>query len=363
MRSHDQERLPLDVPFLPDETYLAFLAAQGERILSMHVPLHASQVPDARPFTLALEPQRLAELLALCPGPAKYALINSRFHAPEAYFDAGFLDALASALQTLLHAGQLQGLVYSDHYLLQALSDAHPELCSKLEAVPSVNLMLDSLPKALWHMDYVAGTRFRPPGKLNLDRGLNRRLAELEKLSSDLRQRLPGVRLVLLANEGCLPHCPYKPAHDAHLALAHIQGMGPGQLTANRQQGCTRLFASRPELFFAAPFIRPEDQTAYARVADALKVCGRSRGAKTMQRIVDAYVAGRFEGNLLWLNDTQECLAQAFHVANEELPREFLLQVGDCALDCAGCGVCKRLAQEHVRRLAPMVAPMASEDA
>jgi len=357
----ENDLLPLDVPFLPHEEYLQFLAGHGERIHSLHVPLHLPGVPDARPASIAVEPRRLARLLALCPDVRKYALVNSRFHAPEAYTDPAFLDSLAGALETLLEAGQLQGLVYSDHYLLQALSDARPELCSRLEAVPSVNCMIDSLPKALWHVEYIAGTRFSPPGKLNLDRSLNRRLGALERLSGDLRQRLPGVRLALLANEGCLPHCPYKPAHDAHLALAHLQGQSAQQLSVNRLRGCTRLFASKPELFIAAPFIRPEDQAGYARVADILKVCGRSRGAATMQRIVAAYIEGRFQGNLLWLNDTQECLTQTFHLANEGLPQDFLLQVGDCNLDCSACGACRKLAREHVQRLAPTLPSMASD--
>lgn len=359
-RPRENTGMPLDVPFLPDAGYLSYLNSRAGRIRFLHVALFLPQVPDARPATLELEPGHLAELLALCPGPTKYGLVNSRFHAPESYANQQFLAPLLTALDTLLQAGQLQGIVYSDHYLLQALSDASPEICGQLEAVPSVNCMLDTLPKALWHLDYIAGTRFRSPTKLNLDRGLNRRLSALEKIGTALRERLPGIKLTLLANEGCLPHCPYKSAHDAHMALARLQGLDAAHMAVHRLTGCTRLFAQRPELFFAAPFIRPEDQSAYARVADVLKICGRSRGAATMGAIVRAYVEERFAGNLLWLNDTQECLSHVFHVANEELPHDFLSRVGECDMDCQACGACKNLARQHVQRLAPTLEPMAS---
>ncbi len=358
----DTTLLPLDVPFLPNEEYLDFLSAHTDRIHSMYVPLHLPQVPDARPADVFLEPRRLAQLLARCPVPRKNALVNSRFHLPEAYSDKGFMDALAGALRILLDAGQISGLVYSDHYLLQALSDAHPDLCPHLSALPSVNCLLDTLPKILWHLEYIATTRFRPPNKINLDRGLNRRLPALERLSVELRQHQPNLAITLLANEGCLPYCPYRGAHESHLALAHQHGLGAAQMSANRTRGCTRLFADKPELLLASPFIRPEDQSGYSRVADVLKICGRSRGPKAMRAIMEAYLAGRYRGNLLWLNDTQECLANVFYIANHELPQDFLLRVGNCDFDCSSCGQCRFLVSAHLERLSPQLRPMTTEN-
>lgn len=354
--------LPLDVPFLPDAAYLEFLAAHQARLLALHVPLFLPQVPDARPRELTLTPRRLAELLALCPGPRKYALINSRFHAPEAYGAPEFLGPLLAALETLLEAGQLTGLIYCDHYLLQALSDAAPGLCGALEAVPGVNCGLDNPGKIFWHLEYIAQTRFRQPRKLNLDRELNRRLPELERLGQTLRERLSELQLVLLANEGCLPHCPFKQAHDAHLALSGLQGLAAPQLSLNRERGCTRLFFEKPELLFTAPFIRPEDQRAYAPLVDGIKVCGRSRGPEVMRALVTAYLEERFAGNLLWLNDSQEGLSGRLYVDNTALPPNFLALVGDCTLDCRACGSCRELAQRHVQRLAPHLPDMASRE-
>lgn len=40
----------------------------------------------------------------------------------------------------------------------------------------------------------------------------------LERVVDMCRRHFPDLRLGLLVNEGCLPDCPFKPAHDAHIA-------------------------------------------------------------------------------------------------------------------------------------------------
>lgn len=346
----------LDLPFIPDAGYLRFVAAQGARVHSMHVPMHLPEVADARPPGQEVDTDHLVELLGLVPsspGPRKHALLNGRFHAPEAYVDKSFLQGLAARLQILLEAGQLHGIIYDDHYLLRALADFAPDLCAELEAIPSVNCRLDSLPRVLWHVRYARAAGFRPPGQIVPDRELNRRLPELEALVAAVRGKFPDLQIILLANEGCLPQCPFKTAHGGHMALGHIRGLSPAHIGANRNIGCSRLFAERPELLFGAPFIRPEDQGAYAHVANAFKVCGRTRGAQVMERIARSYLEERYAGNLLWLLDTQECLAPALYVANEELPDDFLSRLSRCDGDCEDCGQCCLLAARHVRRQSP----------
>jgi collagenase-like PrtC family protease len=353
--------LPLDLPFIPDAAYMAFLAGLKNRVHSLHVPLHLAGVADARPPAPAQDQPRIIGLLAPLAkaGVQCFGLLNSRFHAPTLYGDSAFLHALGERLQALADAGVLHGIIYVDHYLLLALAEAFPDLCARLQAVPSVNCQLDSLDKVLRHLGYIARTPFALPGKVVLDRGLNRRLRQLEVLRDQLRLHVPELKVALLANEGCLDHCPFRQAHAGHMALAHLpgHGYGPGHMTANRNLGCTRLFAQRPELLIAAPFIRPEDQRHYAGLADVIKLCGRSRGAQTMRCIIAAYVQGRYEGNLLWLNDSQEPLAHLLFLANDKLPDNFLELVGDCQADCEDCGVCRIMARRCIGEQPPGIAP------
>ncbi len=81
-------------------------------------------------------------------GVSKYVLMNTRLHAPDKYFSSKSVTATATLLARLADEADIHGLIFSDAYYLQALSDAHPELATKLEAVPSVNTIIDSTDRA-----------------------------------------------------------------------------------------------------------------------------------------------------------------------------------------------------------------------
>ncbi len=343
----------LEVPLIPDEGYVRFLAEHRERLHGVHFSLHSALAADGRPPAPPCDPRRLAELLALLPGVPKYALLNSRFNEPEAYLDARRLHQLADLLDILRRDAELSGVVYVDQYLLQALSDARPDTCAELEAVPSVNAMLDSAPRALRRLRYIQGTAFRPPSKLVLDRSLNRDLPALAETSAALRAQLPDVDLVLLANEGCLPDCPFKPAHDSLISLSALPGGTRSVFGANARLGCGRQYATDPALILQSPFIRPEDAAAYAPHADALKLCGRTLPPGALTRIVRAYLDGRFDGNLLEILDSMEFLAPTLHLDNAALPADFQATVSACGHACHACSYCPALAARHIRRKHP----------
>ncbi len=363
------ELLPLDVPFLPDPDYLRKIRNLGDRVAVVYTSLFDPRASDARPphhharnpaeeTAPLMTPAELAAQLLSLPGSRKYVLVNSAFQGPGAYEDAS-LERILAPLRTLLAAGALDGLVYSDGYLLAALGAADPALAMQLEAIPSVNCRLDTADKIYAQLDFINACGFAPPSRVVLDRALNRRLSDLRRLAARLRQSHPRLALSLLANEGCLYQCPFKTAHDAHLAYAraHPQATGRG-FTLNANQGCQRLFHDEPGRMLASPFIRPEDQRYYHGVADSLKLCGRSRGPRVMGRILDAYAQGRFPGNLLTLLDSQEALAETLHLPNEALPARFHQIVSGCDKHCATCGWCEETAWEILQQRAPRLSPM-----
>ena len=55
-----------------------------------------------------------------------------------------------------------------------------------------------------------------------------------------------------------------------------------------------------------------------------VKLCGRTLGVEFLQRVIDAYLARLFVGNLLALTDSMDWLANQLYVANEQLPADFL---------------------------------------
>lgn len=344
-----QRPLDLHLPLLPDQDYVALLQLFGARVHSVYASLHILAISDARPCGAPLPENMLFAMVQASPAPV-YLLLNSRFHSPEAYVASG-CARLAALLDSVLAAGTVAGVVYADAILLTALARHAPSLARALEAVPSVNCGLDSWDKARQHLEMAESLGFRLPGILVPDRALNRNPARLAEFRRAMRVELPGAALHLLANEGCLWQCPYKPAHDALMACARCAGhTGDGVFKTLQDAACLRRYWDEPWRVLASPFIRPEDLPLLAGVADGVKLGGRSRGARAMQMVIRAYVAGRYEGNLLELLDTAEALAGCLHLSNHRLPGDFHAAVSACDKDCARCGWCRKIADNTIRR-------------
>ncbi|MEF2229929.1 MAG: hypothetical protein V3571_03290 [Pseudodesulfovibrio sp.] len=335
--------LPLELPLTPDPAWADFLAARRDALDAVHLGLGHPALADARQ---RIAPPDLAAAHAAIDrvaGTDVFVLMNSRLHDPAKYASAPALNTAADLLDALGEHPNVRGLVFADPYFLQALSDARPATAARYEAVPSVNAGLDSAPKALALLALIDTTAFRPPSRLVLDRALNRDMDRLAQTSARLRAARPGLKLLLMANEGCLLHCPYKPAHDAHVSLV-TEGMAPDRTFAtNRDLGCVRRFLADPGAVLASPFIRPEDAGRYAGLADGLKLCGRNRGTPFLRRAAGAYLAGSYPGNLLDLLDTLGDLAGHLRVPGDALPPDFAARVEACGKDCRACGWCGAL--------------------
>jgi hypothetical protein len=330
----------LDAPFIPDPDYAAFLAERRGRLHSVYFSLYAEGVPDGRHRFQNLGVRRLADLLKGVEGPKKYGLLNSRFHSPAFYADPGGLSAVLDVMGALLADGVLDGIVYADHYLLNALSGVSPETAAALEAVPSVNFLPETFDGVYVLMESIGETRFKPPGKLTLDRSINRRMGDLAALSGRIRSEWPDLKISLLANEGCLYRCPFKLTHDAHIGMVHL-GHDLDTHRINEDLGCMAHLRENPPRLLASPFIRPEDAHLYRDHADILKICGRTLGPAFLRRVVAAYLAGSYDGNLLDLTDAMAWMADEIHVANPSIPDDFAGTVTDCAKTCGACDYCR----------------------
>jgi hypothetical protein len=340
----------LDIPFVPDAAYTAFLAEQRHAIHALYFSLFTAPALDAR---LRLGPWQWEALLECLPrlrGIPAFALLNSRFYHPGHYFDPAFLDAVLDRLKTLQAAGLLEGLVFADFYLLQALGRRDPAVARALQAVPSVNVQIDRPRKLRVCLEMIRAAGFRRPRKLILDRRLNRRPGALAEMAAAIRDRYPGTAVGLLANEGCLPDCPFKPAHDAHLALGNLALAAENTYAMNAELGCLATFRKRPELIFQSPFIRPEDVDRYDGLIAFVKLGGRTLGPAFLQTAVRAYLERRWSGNLLALMDTLEALADHLHVAGDQLPEDFFRRLTTCPAHCDECGYCHELVRRAVRR-------------
>jgi hypothetical protein len=341
--------MKLDVPFIPDPEYTDFLSTRGECLHAVHFSLYDPELSDARIRVRSVGVQVIGGLLQKLSGPKKYLLANARFQPPDRYGADGGIADLLPQLELLLSWGILDGIIFSDGYLLLALSDAAPDLARRLEAVPSVNFRMDTIQKIQTVLDMIRHSRFRMPGKIALDRDLNRNPKAVCELSSAIRRRYPKAKIELLANEGCLSRCPFRQTHEALIAAANA-GLAVDSLAMNRDMGCMRMFSRSPHRILSSPFIRPEDMPRYRKDADILKICGRTLGKDFLMRAVKAYREENYEGNLFDLLDASNWMAEKWELRNEDLPRDFLDRISACRQDCDNCPACEEMFARLGRR-------------
>jgi len=335
----------LNVPFLTEPSYIDFLTSVEEHLDTLQFSCLGPRRLDSRIRLESLDMnEQLATGLARLRKPKKYVLLNSRFYAPSLLREKDELASVVASLDAFSNQGLLDGIIYCDHYLLQRLSDEAPDLAASLEAVPGANCMLDSYAKVEARLSYIGETRFKLPSKILLDRSLNRDLDTLAQVVRRIRQKMPVLDIELLANEGCLPHCPFKLSHDAYIALANIEGNDSTYLL-NQELGCVRVLGEEPHRILQSPFIRPEDMELYLYHVDTIKLCGRTLGADFLQRTISAYLARKHEGNLLDLFDAVHWMADHLYVENSALSFDFANMLSMCDGQCTTCGFCEELFQ------------------
>ena len=339
-----------NVPFILDESYIGDLTRLGERLSAVHFSLNQPVLADARIHFQSQDLQTLIDGLQRVPTPRRYLLANGRFQSAEHYRSGGGLTPLIESLDRLMAAGVLDGIIFSDGYLLKALSKAMPRVTERLEAIPSINFMIDSFAKLASVLMMIDHSHFRPPVKITLDRSLNRRPVVLRDLAEDIRRHHAGMQIELLANEGCLNHCAFRATHEAIIAAINA-GAAMDTFKMNRDLGCVRTLSESPHRILASPFIRPEDLSRYIDVADVIKVCGRTLGSAFLRRTVAAYAAECYEGNLFDLLDAAHWMGQHWDLPNDGLPESLLDRLTACDQNCTDCTMCREMFAQHARKL------------
>lgn len=334
--------MKLSIPFVPDKKYTFFLKNNIQNIESVYFPLHSGPVLDSRKrfkkVTMDLLSQRLQSLTV-----KKYCLLNTRFIHPDLYHDTKFLNNTLDKLE-FLASHNLTGIVFSDAYFLNALSATKRDIVSVLEAVPGINCMIDSSKKAFAFFELIEQSGFKMPGKLVLDRSLNREIKQLGKVSKEIKKNYPHIKIELLANEGCIDLCPFKLAHDSQISFSNTRREPMTKdktFVTNQKLGCHAYFFKAPEKFLKSPFIRPEDINKYEKIADTIKLCGRTLGINFLCKSITSYMEESYKGNLFDLMDAGKWLSDFFCIENKKIDPDFFNLVTSCTKDCKNCNICR----------------------
>ncbi|MCI5211315.1 MAG: hypothetical protein D3910_21595 [Candidatus Electrothrix sp. ATG2] len=119
----------------------------------------------------------------------------------------------------------------------------------------------------------------------------------------------------------------------------------------NNTFGCRQLLNKQPYRLLQSPFIRPEDVDSYLSQADLILLCGRGQGVDFLKKIVSAYRAKNYNGNLLELLDSMNWLGNHLYIENSGLTFDFANMLSVCNNRCNSCGFCIELFQAIAKPL------------
>lgn len=136
--------------------------------------------------------------------------------------------------------------------------------------------------------------------RITLDIDVNRNFELLQKIRDTV-----DIDLEVLANNSCLLKCPYKYYHY------NLSGHG-SQKTEDDDRGkaymqypvmkCTLAKLLNHKEIIKSPWIRPEDAHYYTNLGiDMIKISGRQMPTGWLLEVAEAYLSGKFNGNLLKL--------------------------------------------------------------
>lgn len=171
-----------------------------------------------------------------------------------------------------------------------------------------------------------------------MQRELNRNLSEIVKLKKWCKSN--GKKLYMLANSGCLNNCSAHNFHDNLVAHEHeIKTMD----NAFDFKGICHDYLNNPDkqpsIVRDTNYVRPENIHLYETYFDAVKLATRSN--RNPVAVLEAYIAGKFTGNVMELLEPNH--AESFYpyvLENTAFPNDFAAKVMNCDKDCQACNYC-----------------------
>jgi collagenase-like PrtC family protease len=250
-------------------------------------------------------------------------------------------EALSSAFRTyvLENVREVRDLLgvacvtTTSPFVAEAVKEQHPDM----ELRASVNMRLYSV-QALECLSPAFDSFYAA-------KELNRDLAALRRVKAWCDAR--GKGLHLLANSGCLYHCPWQTYHDN--LVAHESEILENDNVAQAYPSPCWGFIEKPEnqaRLLQNTWLRPEDVDAYAGVTDVMKLATRQHDDP--RRVVEAYARRSFDGNLLTLFEPSYVpVMGGVALDNKKFPADWLRQVTACGHLCETCGYCRKV-WDHV---------------
>lgn len=169
----------------------------------------------------------------------------------------------------------------------------------KMRIIASVNCFIKNIESA----QYYKKLGF---DEITVDRDINRNIQLIKEI-----KKATDLKIRVMLNEGCLRNCPFRKIHFNMIS----HGRDEKYFDEN---ACLRILKKEPEKVFSIPFIRPEDLHNYS-FTDTFKLATRTTPTEKLGYVLEAYAAGKFDGDLLDLLSTRSLFSVFNRIDNKKL--------------------------------------------
>lgn len=236
-----------------------------------------------------------------------------------------------------LEESGVEGVVLSNPYLIAFAHRRFP----RLKIAVSTAAAIDSVDKAQFFERQGASVLYLPEF-------INRDFPLLQQIRKRVR-----AELVLLANVGCLLHCPIRQYH-INLVSHSNESLELGTYVDYPLMWCTQEKVRDGGQMLKSPWIRPEDLAVYEEFGiEGFKLGGREMDREWVVRAVKAFAARRYDGDLndliLGFDHLEPYGRLPVRIPNRSLDGfiEFFRKKHDCRMGCRDCRYCDDYAREQ----------------
>lgn len=177
-----------------------------------------------------------------------------------------------------------------------------------------------------------------------IQRDYNRDLEHIAELKDWADKN--GKKLYMLANSGCLAHCSCQAFHDN--TVSHSSGIAARKNIEGVYPHICWSHLKDPKNWvniLQNTWVRPDDLHNYEPYFESVKLATRMHTLPAL--VVDSYVRGRYDGNLLDLFEPGFGPALAPHVIdNSKFPADWFERTTKCNKKCHQCNYCAQVLKQ-----------------
>ena len=159
-----------------------------------------------------------------------------------------------------------------------------------------------------------------------------------------------GKKLCMLVNSGCVRNCPWQVFHET-LHAHDFFGALPEMYAHGLDFICRSVFKNRRLAdFLRCSWIRPEDVHVFEPDLESIKLS--TRQVFYPFEIVEAYLSGTYDGNLIRLMDPyQGAFFRPYRIDNKSFPADWVTGgiAAKCAENCTHCGKCEQILEQVLK--------------